>query len=141
MYLLDTNVISELRKSASGRADLNVVAWAASIESSAMYLSVISLLEIKMGILRLTRNDDAQSAMLGSWLQKQVIPTFAGRTLSIDTAVALKCAELHVPDPRSERDALIAATALTHGMTVVTRNVGDFVRTGAEYVDPWQYVD
>lgn len=139
MYLLDTNVISELRKSASGRANQNVVAWAASIESSAMYLSVISLLEINMGILRLARNDETQSAMLESWLQKQVIPAFADRTLPIDTAIALKCAELHVPDPRSERDALIAATALTHGMTVVTRNVGDFSHTGAEHIDPWHY--
>ncbi|MFZ2449015.1 MAG: type II toxin-antitoxin system VapC family toxin [Methylovulum miyakonense] len=139
LYLLDTNVVSELRKAASGKADKQVVSWANSVSATRLFLSVISLLELEMGLLLVERRDTAQAAVLRSWLNNQVLPAFAERLLAVDTAVALCCAKLHVPDPRSDRDALIAATALVHGMTMVTRNVEDFQPTGVAILNPWQY--
>ncbi len=138
MYLLDTNVVSELRKVGSGKADAQVVAWAQSVETAALYLSAISLLELELGVLQIERRDPAQGAMLRAWLDGQVAPAFAGRILAVDAHVARSCARLHVPDPRAERDALIAATALTHGMTVVTRNTADYEATGVTLLDPWR---
>ncbi|HEY1933421.1 MAG TPA: type II toxin-antitoxin system VapC family toxin [Acetobacteraceae bacterium] len=138
MYVLDTNVLSELRKARDGRADRHVTTWAASIPPSSLFLSVISILELEQGVLRIERRDRVQGAVLRVWLDAQVLPAFADRILSIDTAVARRCAGLHVPDPQSERDALIAATALVHGMSVVTRNVADFTGTGVPIVNPWQ---
>lgn len=135
MYLLDTNVVSELRKAA--KADQHVVAWTEQTDVQFMYISVISILEIRLGILSLQRKDKAQADVLSTWLSRQVIPGFAERILPIDLAVALRCAELHVPDPRSDRDALIAATALAHGLTVVTRNIKDFEPTGVTTLNPW----
>lgn len=139
MYLLDTNIVSELRKAKSGKADKNVVAWANSVSASSLFLSVISILEIETGLLLVERRDSTQGAMLRSWLSAHVLPTFSERILAFDTAVAFCCAKLHVPDPRSDRDAIIAATALVHGMTVVTRNVDDFDPTGVELLNPWKY--
>ncbi len=139
MYLLDTNIVSELRKAKSGKADKNVVAWANSVSASSLFLSVISILEIETGLLLVERRDATQGAMLRSWLSAHVLPTFSERILAFDTAVAFCCAKLHVPDPRSDRDAIIAATALVHGMTVVTRNVDDFDPTGVELLNPWKY--
>ena len=138
MYLLDTNVVSELRKVGSGKADAQVVAWAQSVETAALYLSAISLLELELGVLQIERRDPAQGAMLRAWLDGQVAPAFAGRILAVDAHVARSCARLHVPDPRAERDALIAATALTHGMTIVTRNTADFDATCVTLLDPWR---
>ena len=138
MYLLDTNVVFELRKVGSGKADAQVVAWAQSVETAALYLSAISLLELELGVLQIERRDPAQGAMLRAWLDGQVAPAFAGRILAVDAHVARSCARLHVPDPRAERDALIAATALTHGMTIVTRNTADFDATGVTLLDPWR---
>ena len=135
MYLLDTNVISELRKAA--RADCRVAAWAAQADMQAMHISVVSILEIRLGILSIQRRDTAQADILADWLFRQVIPAFAGRIVPIDIDVALRCAELHVPDPRSDRDALIAATALVHGLTVVTRDTRDFQPTGVKTLNPW----
>lgn len=135
MFLLDTNVVSELRK--AGKADYRVVAWAEQTDVQFMYISVVSVLEIRLGILSLQRKDKAQADVLGTWLSRQVIPGFAERILPVDLPVALRCAELHVPDPRSDRDALIAATALAHGLTVVTRNVKDFQPTGVATLNPW----
>jgi predicted nucleic acid-binding protein len=137
MWLLDTNVVSELRKARTGRADPNVVAWAQSVVPTSLYLSVITLQELALGVLQIERRDAAQGRVLRTWLDDQVIPAFASRTLVIDTAVALRSVRLHVPDPRSEADALIAATALVHGMTVVTRNVADFAPTGVAVFNPW----
>jgi predicted nucleic acid-binding protein len=137
VYLLDTNVISELRKSKSGRADLNVLNWANGVSAAGMFISVITVLEIETGILQIERKDPAQGDQLRSWLNTQVLPTFTERILPVDTAVAQCCAKLHVPDPRSDRDALIAATALVHQLTVVTRNSNDFTTTGVEVLDPW----
>lgn len=136
MFLLDTNVISELRR--PDRADPNVVKWAAGIPAVQFFISAISLLEIERGALLIARKDAAQGKMLRTWIDDHVLARFESRTLAVDTAVALRCARLHVPDPRSERDALIAATALVHGMTVVTRNVSDFVETGVSIHNPWE---
>ncbi len=138
MYLLDTNVISELRKAKSGKADKNLVAWANAVSATSLFLSVMTILELETGILLVERRDPTQGALLRSWLNTHVLPAFTDRILPVDTAVAQCCAKLHVPDPRSDRDALIAATALVHGMTVVTRNVDDFKPTGVEIINPWQ---
>jgi toxin FitB len=137
MYLLDTNVLSEVRKAGDGRADPNVTAWLSNVDAGTLYVSAITIMEIELGILRLERRDVAQGARLRIWMTHHVLPEFQDRTLAIDTAVALRCASLHVPDPHAERDALIAATALVHGMTVVTRNIEDFAVTGVPLLDPW----
>ena len=137
MFVLDTNVISELRKAKSGRADANVVSWAQTVSSSSLFISAITVLELETGILLVERKDPQQGAVLRSWLNTHVLPAFSESTLPVDVAVALRCAGLHVPDPRSDRDALIAATALVHGMTVVTRNVADFSPTGVDVVNPF----
>ena len=94
-------------------------------------------MELEIGILRIERRNAGQGQRLRTWMDRYVLPEFAERTLPVDSVVALKCAGLHVRDPRAERDALIAATAIVHGMTVVTRNVADFEKTGAAVVDPW----
>ncbi|MDJ6541546.1 type II toxin-antitoxin system VapC family toxin [Salmonella enterica] len=137
MYILDTNVVSELRKARTGKIDVNVAAWAESMDASALFVSSITIMELELGILSVERRDAMQGSLLRSWLEQHVLPEFSGRTLSVDTAVALRCARLHVPDKRGERDALIAATALVHGMTVVTRNVADFEPTGVAIINPW----
>lgn len=137
MYVLDTNVVSELRKARTGKIDANVAAWAESIDASALFVSSITIMELELGILSVERRDAIQGSRLRSWLEQHVLPEFSGRTLPVDTAVALRCARLHVPDKRSGRDAIIAATALVHGMTVVTRNVADFEPTGVAIINPW----
>jgi len=138
MFILDTNVVSELRKAQAGKADPGVAAWAASVPSTALYVSAITILELEMGVLLVQRRDPAQGQLLRTWLDHHVMRAFAGRVLAVDVAVARCCAALHVPDPRAERDALIAATALVHGLTVITRNVADFALTGAAILNPWQ---
>ena len=137
MFLLDTNVISELRKAGDGRANEHVVAWTLTCRSETMHVSVISLMELEIGILRIERRDRDQGRLLRSWFDDHVMPEFAGRILAVDSEVALRCARLHVPDPRTERDALIAATALVNDMSVVTRNAADFSTTGVHVIDPW----
>ena len=137
MYLLDTNVVSELRKAPTGKADPNVINWASNTHPEMLYLSVITVLELERGILLMERRDQHQGSLLRRWLEHQVLPAFDGRILSVDTAVARKCAELHVPDRRAERDAMIAATASIHRMKVVTRNVADFDQSAIEIVNPW----
>ncbi|MCY1408123.1 Toxin FitB [compost metagenome] len=134
MFLLDTNVVSELRKA---KADKNVVAWARTTTPSSLFISAITLLELETGVLRIERRDPGQGATLRTWLQNHVLPAFSGRILAVDSVVARRCAQLHVPDPRSECDALIAATALVHGLTIVTRNVADFEASGAGLLNPW----
>lgn len=136
MYLLDTNVLSELRR--PERADANVASWAARTPAAAFWISVISILEIEMGVLRVERRDPAQGAQLRTWFEGQVLRSFGSRILPVDVAVARRSAALHVPDPRADRDALIAATALVHGLTVVTRNTGDFEATAVPLINPWR---
>ena len=135
MFLLDTNVLSELRR--RERTHPKVAAWADSVQAADLFLSAIAILEIEAGALMLARRDVAQGAVLRAWIDDKVLPAFAGRVLAIDTAVAQHCARLHVPVPRAERDALIAATALVHRMCVVTRSVSDFQPMGVELLNPW----
>ncbi|HYE27859.1 MAG TPA: type II toxin-antitoxin system VapC family toxin [Allosphingosinicella sp.] len=135
MYLLDTNVVSELRR--GRRADPRVAAWAAAIPAASAFLSVVAIFEIERGILLVGRRDPDQAAALRRWFETRILTDFEGRILPIDTAVARRCAALHVPDPLPDRDALIAATALVHGLTVATRDVGDFRRTGVVLLNPW----
>lgn len=137
MFILDTNVVSELRKVRLGRADAQVARWAERADTASMYLSVITVQELEIGVLLAQRRDPAQGALLRAWLDQQVLPAFAQRILPVDTAVARRSAMLHVPDPRPVRDGLIAATALVHGMTVVTRNVADFEPCGVTVLNPW----
>ena len=137
MYLLDTNVVSELRKIRAGKADLQVATWADSTDAADLYISVITVQELEIGVLLAERRDPAQGAVLRAWLNGHVLPAFAARILFVDTAVALRSARLHVPDLRPVRDGLIAATALVHGMTLVTRNVSDFRLAGVRLLNPW----
>lgn len=139
MILLDTNVVSELRKAAANRADPCVVAWDQSLDSRNYMLSVISVQEIETGVLLLARRDAAQATVLKNWLEHDILGTFANRILPFDLEAARICATLHVPNPREPHDAMIAATALVHGLTLATRNVRDFAGTGARLVDPWAY--
>ena len=138
MLLLDTNVVSELRKVRSGKADPNVAAWADSVDAGTLYLSVITIQELEMGVLLAERKDGTQGKVLRAWFNGHVLPAFEGRILPVDTAVALRSARLHVPDPRPVRDGLIAATAIVHGMHVVTRNTADFGPTGVDTINPWR---
>jgi predicted nucleic acid-binding protein len=135
MFVLDTNVVSELRR--PEKANQKVAAWALSIPLASFFLSAITVLELELGALLIERKDKAQGLILRSWIDDQILPRFDGRILSIDTRVAQRCAKLHVRDPRAERDALIAATALVHGMTIVTRNTADFESTGVQILNPW----
>lgn len=139
MYLLDTNALSELRKRRSGKISAAVEAWAGSVDQADMYLSVITVMEIELGIALLERRDTRQAGVLRLWLHDKVMPAFAGRILPLDTTIALRCARLHVPDTKSERDAWIAATGLVHNLTIVTRNVVDFAGTDVTLLDPWTY--
>jgi toxin FitB len=139
MFLLDTNVVSELRR--PHKANRNVVAWASALPSASFFVSAISILEIEIGMLLIARKDTAQGAILRTWIDRQVLAQFEGRVLAVDTAVAQRCARLHVPDPKTERDALIAATALVHGLTIATRNISDFEPSGVAVVNPWDLQD
>jgi toxin FitB len=135
MFLLDTNVLSELRR--PHRTNPKVAAWAHSSRPADLYVSVITLLEIEIGALSVLRRDPRQGSILRAWIDGQIIPTFVRHLLPVTPAIAQRCAQLHVPDRRGERDALIAATALVHGFKVVTRDVADFAPMGVGVVNPW----
>jgi predicted nucleic acid-binding protein len=137
MYLLDTNVVSELRKARAGKADCNVAAWANSVPAASLFISAITVHEIELGVLLKERKDAAQGAILRAWFDERVLPAFAGRVLVVDSVIAKCSASFHVLDPRPARDMFIAATALVHRMAVVTRNVADFQETGVEIKNPW----
>jgi predicted nucleic acid-binding protein len=139
VFVLDTDVISHLRR--PDKAHPSVLTWASSTPFTLHFISCITLHEIERGILAMERKDAAQGGILRSWMNLQILARFAGRILPIDIAVAQRCARLHVPDAKPERDAFIAATALVHGMTVVTRNVRDFASTGVEVLNPWEWRD
>ena len=126
MYLLDTNIISELKKLDSGKIHPQVQRWAYSINLMQTKISVVSITEIRTGILSLARKDQAQAASLDNWFTNRLLPAYRTRTLSVDTEVALICAQLHIPTKRPINDAYIAATAIAHNLTPVTRNVRDF---------------
>lgn len=137
MYLLDTNVVSVFRR--IDKAPQQILDWAQTLDADDFYLSVVTILEIEQGILMKERKDEMQASLYRDWLNNDILVRFEDRILPIDLAIAQRCARLHVPDPKSERDALIAATALVHGMAVVTRNEADFKATGVPLIDPWSY--
>lgn len=136
MFLIDTNVISELRK--PDRAHAKVLAWAERNDRAQFFLSAITLLEIQYGAQLIQRRDKIQGNLMLRWVVDEVLVNFEGRILPIDETVALRSAALHVPDPRPDRDAYIAATALVHQLTVVTRNTKDFKSTGVKLLNPWE---
>jgi predicted nucleic acid-binding protein len=136
MFLLDTQVVTGLRR--RDRADHNLAAWAEGVAPSDLYLSALSLLELEMGVLALENRSPSLAAPLRLWLNNKVLTAFAGRILAVDAAVARRCAALQVPQRRPERSALIAATALVHGLTVVSRNPADFEPMGIVVINPWQ---
>lgn len=136
MFLLDTNVVSELRR--PHRTNPNVAAWADSVPPGDMFLSSVTILELETGALLLARRDESQGRLIQEWIEERVLMAFADRILGVDTAVARRCAGLHVPDPRPYRDSLIAATALVHGLTVATRNHADFTAMAVPVLNPWE---
>ena len=138
MFVLDTNVVSELRKAATGRANNGVTDWANSVPATLMFMSVISVHELEHGVLLAERSDPTKGAILRTWLDSSVRPAFEDRLLPVNAEVARQSAALHVPDPAPFRDALVAATALHHDMTVITRNTCDFDRfTDLTVTNPW----
>ena len=138
MFLLDTHVVSELRKVRLGNADKHVARWADSVDAADLFLSAITIQELEIGILLAERRDPAQGAVFRAWLNSHVLPAFSGRVLAVDTAVAQRSARLPMPELRPVRDGLIAGTALVHGMTLVTRNVAGFEPTGVLILNPWE---
>lgn len=137
MYLLDTNVVSELRKASSGRVDANVLRWSQSVPPLLCHISAMSILELEIGVRQMEHRDARQGGLLRQWLDGTVLPFFAGRVLPVDLAVALQCAGMSVPDRRPERDGLIGATAHVQNMVLVTRNVADFADMDIRLLNPW----
>ena len=137
MWLVDTNVISELRKIESGRANAQVARWADSVSPNELFVSVISLYELERGIGQLARRDIAQAEILRHWFEMQVMPAFSGRILSVNEPIAIEAAKRQVPNPYPIADSFIAATAHIHGLTIVTRNTKDFVPMIVSLVNPW----
>ena len=139
MYVLDTNVVSEIRKIKSGRADPHVAVWAGSVRLEQLYVSAITIQEIETGVLLIERRDPISGAVLRSWFDNKVLRAFEQRILPVDAEVARRAAPLHVPDPVPVTDALVAATALVHNMKMVTRNIGDFSRfRQLAVLNPWE---
>jgi predicted nucleic acid-binding protein len=139
MFLVDTNVVSELRRSKTGGTNAKVAAWSDSVRLKTLFLSAISFMELEIGVLLIERRDRRQGHFLRKWLQHEITPAFGNRILPVDRIVAVRCAALHVPNPRPDRDAMIVATALVHDMTLVTRNIRDFAGTGARLINPWEF--
>ncbi len=137
MFLLDTNVVSELRKIGSDRVNSQVEKWAKATPGGKTFISVITVFELGRGVLLMERRDQAQGKVLRQWLNDHVLAGYADRIIPITISIAKRCASLHVPDPMSDYDALIAATALEHGLTVVTRHTGDFEKTGIKLHNPF----
>ncbi len=138
MFVLDTNIVSELRKVRSGKANPGVAAWAEHVPSVELFISAITIHELEHGVLLVERSDPAQGALLRAWLDQSVAAAFKSRVLPVDERIARRAAGLHVPDPAPFRDALIGATALAHDMTVATRDLKDFQRfDDLEVINPW----
>ncbi len=136
-YLLDTNVVSELRKSAAA-INPRVREWVTAHSPETLFVSVITVMELEIGVARVERRDQHQGQRLRAWLDERVLTAFQGRVLAVDLEVAQRAAQMHVPDPRPERDTLIAATGLVHAMPVATRNTRDFRVADVVVVNPWE---
>lgn len=134
-WLLDTNVVSELRK--GPRADPGVRAWVDAAEDSQLFTSVLVLGEVRRGIESIRRRDAVAAMALAQWLAR-LTETFDDRILSVDAQVADRWGSLNVPDPMPTVDGLLAATALVHGLTLVTRNVRDVARAGVKTLNPFE---
>ncbi len=132
MFLVDTNVVPELRK--TSRCHPRAAAW----QSEECFLSVVSLLEIRLGIELVRRMDPRQAGLLSEWLERRVKAGFAGRIVPVDEADAERCGLPHAERPRSFRDGVIPATAAVRGLAVVTRNTKDFAGGGVEVLNPWK---
>jgi predicted nucleic acid-binding protein len=138
MLLLDTNVISELRKVRDGRTNPLFIAWAKTLDWSDLYLSVITLYELELGVGRLEEYDTVQGKILRTWLGESVLKRFESRILPVNEAVATRSAQLQIPRTRQVEDTLIAATAYVYNLPVVTRNLSDFEGTGVRIINPWE---
>ncbi len=138
MFLLDTNVVSELRKVGANKADAQVARWAKTIPGAHTFISAVTVFELERGVLQMERRDPMQGNVLRRWLNDYVLVNYAGRIIPFDVGIARRCAFLHVPNPKSDYDAIIATTALEHSLTVVTRNVEDFEGMGVELLNPWR---
>lgn len=134
-YLLDTNVLSELRKRSG---EPRVKSWVGTQRARDLSISVVTVIEIELGILQRRRSDPDQAHILSRWFEQSVLTGFADRILPLDLEAARRVAPIHVPDAAPKHDALIAGTALSRGLVVVTRNVQDFVRAGADVINPWE---
>ena len=137
-FLLDTNVISEVRK--RGRADRSVIAWFRQHGREDLYVSVLTLGELRRGVERVRRKDPASAGALDSWLRR-TLTEFSDRIIGVDRAIAERWGGIGIPDPVPAVDGLIAATALERDMVVVTRDVKHFSQLGVRYVNPFEAGD
>ncbi len=140
MFLLDTNIISESRKLGTARLDPHAARWFAQVDVETSFVSAMTIFELERGVRQMERRDPKQGAVLRRWLDDQILTIYEKRTLPLTRAVALICSGLHIPDPKSERDAWIAATAIDAGLTLVSRNVGDFANMGVALLNPFDQV-
>jgi toxin FitB len=138
MFLLDTNIISESRKLGTSRIDPHAALWFAQVDVETSFVSAMTIFELERGVRQMERRDAKQGLVLRHWFEDLIMATYEHRTLPLSRAVALVCAGLHIPDPKSERDAWIAATAIEAGLTLVTRNVADFANIGVGIVNPFE---
>ena len=138
MYLLDTNIISESRKLGTARVDPQAARWFAEVDAETSFISAMTIFELERGVAQMERRDAKQGAALRHWLDDQILAVYENRTLPLSKEVALLCAGLHIPDPKSERDAWIAATAVNADFTLVTRNVGDFANMSVNLINPFE---
>jgi predicted nucleic acid-binding protein len=136
MFLLDTNVVSDLRR--PKRITPAAERWFGAVDADELYISTVTVFEIQHGIVELRRRDPQRAAHLQGWLDTAVLAAFAGRIIALDTIAAQRCAELHAGRARWDADRMIAAIALSRGMTLVTRNVGDFASMGVNVFDPFR---
>ena len=134
-YLLDTNVVSALRKPERNPA---VRTWAVTIPPTDLFVAAHTIAEIERGVIAKERTDPPQGRILRAWLEDRVLPAFAGRVLSFDLPAARVLATYRVPEHAPDADAVIAAVAESNSMVVVTRNIRDFEPLGAPCLNPWE---